>query len=361
VSAHRIPLKRRLAEIRYRGAEVATRKDGRFLYGIHGVDKLRDIPVALTMRLYWDVLVVEGPSGSAAAQSNAVSSTAPNAGANSFSGLSSHPTGLSSSVASTAMPFPMVLSLRDPAVQEWLDWVEDGRLHPALVSWLYGHPLAIYYDGCLLVAIHDYRNASANVSAAMSDAPGLLFHTMVQESRHVSQPEVHRLLLRPNEATLAQDITLLLDEQYGHGCWRAGQYLEMEEKVRNILTPQPPPLYLEPNPNIAALVRAAHRHASASLYRPFRRHPWTRAHLLSDLLETNHSSGANGPPNHTLSNWTTSSASSSVLSPSSAFFSTLSNTLLDLKIAKKARDMEPFHGLDTKKLPSRMYSCYLSL
>src|SRR4051794_33338598 len=61
---HRVPLKRRYADHRYKDMH---RKDKRFLYGVQAVDKWKDIPSVLVIRLYWEYIIIPGGAQSIAA------------------------------------------------------------------------------------------------------------------------------------------------------------------------------------------------------------------------------------------------------------------------------------------------------
>lgn len=45
-------------------------------------------------------------------------------------------------------------------------------------------------------------------------------------------PEIHRVLLRPNEASIAADIQMYLDSTLGEGLWSDEQYIELEKGIR---------------------------------------------------------------------------------------------------------------------------------
>ncbi len=289
------------------------------------------------MRYYWDCIVLDSPSMASTGSSYTGASLL---GVSQRASVST----ASASVGATDGEDSHVFLLSDPSVQEWVNWIEDGKLHPSLVPLIHEHHLAIYYDGCLLIEVHDYRHSSTSLTL-----------------NGVYMAEVHRILLKPNEATIAQDLKILLDEQYGESQWSDFDYLLMEEKLRNyqLTMTGAAPLCLDPNPKISKLAFFAHRQmtATASMKRKFRADPWIRAQRQAAIMSNigrNHSTATWAKNRSTTPFKFSSQSDCNVLSAGQtrSLFSRHLQTLQELKNVKKAMDSEPFHGLDTKRAPS---------
>ena len=283
-------MKKRLADARYRGGE-GGRKDRRFLYGTNSIDKFKDIPVATTLHLYAEYILIE---------TNHSMNTA----------------GTTSSATMNHAAADAILPLSDPSVQEVLDWLEDGKLHPILVPMIGEHYLAIYYDGSILIDLFDYRAPLAVTS--------------------------HKILLKPNEATLHQDICLLVEEQLVGGNQVSGDdmYFQIEEKLRLALHPN---LLLDPNPKIGELMRTVHLQNPSSMRRPFRQDALLRAGAFARKYCGFSKQQLSQPSSQTSSLVPTGGQQ---VFPGSM---RLLQTLQELKNSKKLLEAEPFHGLDTKK------------
>lgn len=114
-----------------------------------------------------------------------------------------------------------------------MNWIDDGRLHPDLIGLLSDFQIQ-YYDGCIVIEIHDYRYVPTQ-KWPFTATP----HTRGNENLTVSAtasspqaPEIHRMLLRPNEASFMADMEILMDEIYGPNEWDDAAYLQIEAKLR---------------------------------------------------------------------------------------------------------------------------------
>lgn len=330
-------MKKRLADARFKEGK----RDRRFLYHVNVVDKFKDIQPALTLRYYWDCIVVESCI------------TTPllfQPSANALPGTST----------SNSSVFP----LSDPTIQECIDWIEDGKLHPLWTSLMHEHGLSIYFDGCIMVEIQDFRFRTiipnvqrANTSSVHDEVTTIdkyatrSLHPAANAATnlHVAAPEIRRILLRPNEATMAKDIALIMDETFGANAWSDADYLKYEENLRLALNPS---LNLDPNPKVGELLMFAHMQGNKM--KRFRKDPYQRAMAVKDI-EDQAKQSLEGRYSSTPKSTGTFGSPSSQFLPLS-FNSRLLQAIQDIKNSKRYLASEPFIGLDSKKMTSKVHS-----
>lgn len=90
-----------------------------------------------------------------------------------------------------------------------------------------------FYDGCIVIEVHDYRLVGVLSLNSHNQIINTIAITNPRTSSILSDsPEIHRVLLRPNEASIAADIKMYLDLTLGDCLWSDEQYLEMEKGIR---------------------------------------------------------------------------------------------------------------------------------
>ncbi|KAM0684272.1 Transcription factor spt20 [Mitosporidium daphniae] len=164
---------------------------------------------------------------------------------------------------------------------EFLEWIDNGHLHPSLLPIIRDRQVP-FYDGSIVIEIHDYRMASL-LSNGASQAP----FCSGGKSLLSDHPEIHRVLLRPNEASIAADIQMYLDSTLGEGLWSDEQYIELEKGIRNTTSLT---LCLDPSPGVFQIINFIR--LQGGKYKILRDEPSVRAKKFRQYEANQKSTGA---------------------------------------------------------------------
>ncbi|GAA6015066.1 hypothetical protein JCM11491_001647 [Sporobolomyces phaffii] len=132
----------------------------------------------------------------------------------------------------------------DSPMKCFLEAIREQRLPTDLLDVLDRSDIP-YYDGCLIVEVHDHRHASAAAPTLVpfTATPSRVFSFAVTpssrtDSAYHQHAEVYRIVLAPNPATLSTDLALVRDAN------DPDQAVEMESVILNRTVP---PLCLDPS------------------------------------------------------------------------------------------------------------------
>lgn len=134
---------------------------------------------------------------------------------------------------------------------EVLDYIDVAELPPFLLDLLEKSPVNVFYSGCVIVEVRDYRRS----------APGCY--------------DSHYVLLRPSAQSLLCDVNSLAAE-FGGGKWNQDDINQLESEL---LLQTSEPLCLDPSPAVAIvsteLTRQQKRFNEPSLRRTMKKHSQT--------------------------------------------------------------------------------------
>ncbi|GAA5977647.1 hypothetical protein JCM11641_006888 [Rhodosporidiobolus odoratus] len=142
----------------------------------------------------------------------------------------------------------------DHPMKCFLEAVREQKLPTDLLSVL-DDAGVIYYDGCLIVEVHDHRQ-SPPASSAPCPSLSSSFSLSLSQAREVPsahKAEVYRIVLVPNQATLWTELGIMSrrmeDEARAEGredavAWTEEEALEIEAVILNRTAP---PLCLDPS------------------------------------------------------------------------------------------------------------------
>ncbi|KAM0787702.1 hypothetical protein ACM66B_003762 [Microbotryomycetes sp. NB124-2] len=96
----------------------------------------------------------------------------------------------------------------DSPMKCFLEAIREQRLPTDLLDVLDDAGIR-YYEGCLIVEVHDHRAAPAPVAQTRSGLSGSFQLARAPQSQHGSKAEVYRIVLGPNPATLWTDMGIM--------------------------------------------------------------------------------------------------------------------------------------------------------
>ncbi|BGP39914.1 Transcription factor spt20 [Rhodotorula kratochvilovae] len=142
----------------------------------------------------------------------------------------------------------------DSPMKCFLEAVREQKLPTDLLDVL-DDAGVVYYDGCLIVEVHDHRQSpsAASTSRASLSSSFSLSLSQARETPATSKAEVYRIVLAPNPATLWTDLGIMSrrieEEAQAEGRedvvgWTEEEALEIEAVVLNRTMP---PLCLSPS------------------------------------------------------------------------------------------------------------------
>ncbi|GAA6042292.1 hypothetical protein JCM8097_000619 [Rhodosporidiobolus ruineniae] len=111
----------------------------------------------------------------------------------------------------------------------------------------------VYYDGCLIVEVHDHRQSPTPTAAPRQSLSSSFSISQTREVPQASKAEVYRIVLAPNPATLWTELGIMArrieDEAKAEGrddvvSWTEEEALEIEAVILNRTAP---PLCLSPS------------------------------------------------------------------------------------------------------------------
>ncbi|GAA5946005.1 hypothetical protein JCM10213_005444 [Rhodosporidiobolus nylandii] len=135
----------------------------------------------------------------------------------------------------------------DHPMKCFLEAVREQKLPTDLLAWL-DEAAVVYYDGCLIVEVHDHRQ-SPPPAAAPRTSLSSSFSLSLSQAREVpsaSKAEVYRIVLVPNQATLWTELGIMSrrieEEALAEGRvdavgWTEEEALEIESVVLNRTAP----------------------------------------------------------------------------------------------------------------------------
>ncbi|GAA6002229.1 Spt20p [Rhodotorula paludigena] len=142
----------------------------------------------------------------------------------------------------------------DSPMKCFLEAVREQKLPTDLLDVL-DEAGVVYYDGCLIVEVHDHRDtpAAASTSRATLSSSFSLSLSQARETPATSKAEVYRIVLAPNPATLWTELGIMskrieqeaqAEGRDGVVGWTEEEALEIESVILNRTMP---PLCLSPS------------------------------------------------------------------------------------------------------------------
>ena len=122
-----------------------------------------------------------------------------------------------------------------------VELIFEGKLIPDLMDIFDQSPDSIFYNGCLVVEIHDHRAPVRTASGPSVDVIGA-----ISDQRDIKQ--VHRILLRPDSASLMSDMNLV---RTSYPMLSDDQLLQIEAEILNSSNMHDEPLCLNPSTSVS--------------------------------------------------------------------------------------------------------------
>ncbi|GAA5829040.1 hypothetical protein JCM5353_000877 [Sporobolomyces roseus] len=145
----------------------------------------------------------------------------------------------------------------DHPIKCFLEAIREQKLPTDLLD-LLDQSNVVYYDGCLIVEVHDHRQNATPITAHPLSKSKIFSFSITpssqQDSPYNQKAEVYRIVLGPNPATLWTELGILSsrieDEAIAQGREGGGEGFSQEQAVKMeavILNRTLPPLCLDPS------------------------------------------------------------------------------------------------------------------
>lgn len=196
------PLSRRFADYKWRDSRQHST---RFTTGVNPIDRFRDVHSAFTIKLYHTHV--------------------------SFEATNSNP---DINIPSANAVHPLTMQI----VSDFMINCIDNQKLPADIIDLLDNMQCPFYDGCLVVEVHDYRSLTFMAQKSLQ----------LGGNDRKPQPEIHRILLQPTYQSILNDIRVLRAPD-----WTSDFEMQVEKEI---LLATSKPLCLDPSPKVFKTLNA---------------------------------------------------------------------------------------------------------